>query len=554
MERYKLRLLALVALLTLFAAACGQGGGEPGGDTEPADDATDVEASEPAEPTEPEAAGTSDVLVVGTTEIPSTLDPAEVYELMGSNFLANTQETLVRLKPGTDEVEGALAESWEVSPDAKTYTFKLREGVTFHDGSDLTSEDVKYSLERAVNVNHPDGASFLLGNIESIETPDDTTVIINTAASNVTFLARLAYTVAGIIPSDSDVYPAAPKKQLTGPDGLPAGEDADKFVVKDQIVGSGPYELTEYSPDTGGTLEANPDYWGTAPLTPTIKIQFFEDSAQMTNALRNGEIDLNINDLGPAERTALEGTEGVTVERGEGGRIRYIILDTTKKPFDDPAVRQAMSAAIDRQRIVDEVFEGAAEPIFSMIPPSYAASKDYMSEIELPAELPGAPIDLELWYPLNKYGDTEPDVGETIARSLNESGLFNVTTKSADYASEYSNNLGVGSPYGAYLLGWYPDYIDPDDYIEPFYFSGGFIGHYKSDQMDKLIAAEQAETDEAARAEIFDEIQQLAADDMPFIPLYQEVPHAYFVEGVEGVEFSIDVAQQARWFLLSKSE
>ena len=142
------------------------------------------------------------------------------------------------------------------------------------------------------------------------------------------------------------------------------------------------------------------------------------------------------------------------------------------------------------------MFEGVGEPIYSMIPPSYEAYKPYFEDIEAP-EIDGAPLDIELWYPLNKYGDTEPDVGEQLARALNDSGLFNVTTKSADYDSEYSNNLGVGSPYGAYLLGWYPDYIDPDDYIYPFYLSSGFIGHYKDDEMDKLIKAEQAETDEA---------------------------------------------------------
>src|SRR3712207_869015 len=114
----------------------------------------------------------------------------------------------------------------------------------------------------------------------------------------------------------------------------------------------------------------------------TVKVQFFESAAQMTNALKNGEIDLNINDLGPAERTALESTEGVTVEQGEGGRIRYIIINVNKPPFDDIKVRQAMAAAIDRQKLIDEVFEGAGEPIYSMIPPSYEASKPYFEEVE----------------------------------------------------------------------------------------------------------------------------------------------------------------------------
>ena len=550
----RVRWFALVALMALLVAACGGGteGTGTSGESETTGSETGSETGGESEAAE--GGSTADLLVVGTTEKPSTLDPAEAYELMASNFLFSTTEQLVRLKPGTDELEGGIAESWEISDDATEFTFKLREGVKFHDGSDLTSEDVKYSLERSRDINHPDGAAFLVAPITKIDTPDDYTVKITIADPNVTFIKSLAYTVGSIIPSDSDTYPAKPGKLLGKAGEPPSGEQADKFITKDQIVGSGPYQLTDYSPDTGGTLEAFPDYWGEAPVTPTVKVQFFESAAQMTNALKNGEIDLNINDLGPAERASLEQTEGVTVEAGEGGRIRYIIIDTEKKPFDDVNVRRAMAASIDRQKIIDEVFEGAGEPIYSMIPPSYEAYKPYFEDLEAPESLPGEPVDIDLWYPLNKYGDTEPDLGEQLGRQLNDSGFFNVTTKSADYDSEYSNNLGKGSPYGAYLLGWYPDYIDPDDYIYPFYLSTGFIGHYRDPDMDKLIKQEQREPDEAKRVEIFDEIQKKAAEDVPFIPLYQETPNAYYLEGVTGVEFSIDVAQQARWWLIGKSE
>jgi peptide/nickel transport system substrate-binding protein len=269
----------------------------------------------------------------------------------------------------------------------------------------------------------------------------------------------------------------------------------------------------------------------------------------MANALRNGEIDMNINDFGPADRAALEGEDGITIAQGEGGRIRYMVLDVNAAPFDDAAVRRTMSATIDRQRIIDEVFEGVGTPIYSMVPPAYPASVDDMSG--LTAEVEG-PIDIELWYPLNKYGDTEPDVAETIARSMNESGVFNVTTQSSDWAAEYSNNLNTGA-YSAYLLGWYPDYIDPDDYIEPFYHSERtFIGFYENQDMNDLIDAEQAETDAAAREAIFADIQELAATDMPMIPLYEESFTSYAASDLSGVENSVDIAGQARWFLISR--
>jgi peptide/nickel transport system substrate-binding protein len=493
--------------------------------------------------------GDAAILVVGTVEKPSTIDPADVYEKMASDFLFNSTDRLVELEPGTGDAVAGLAESWEISDDGLTYTFALRDGVTFQDGTDLTSEDVKWSLERSLNINHPDGASFLIAGITGIETPDELTVEITLDAPNVTFLSRLAYTVATILPSDGDVY-TAPDAKLEGPDGGPAAaEDADAFIVGDTIVGSGPYQVTSYNADQGATFEAWDGYWGEAPLIPEVRVQFFETTAQMATALENGEIDMNVNDFGPAERSALEAADGVSVEQGAGGRIRYIVFDVTQEPFTDPAVLRTISATVDRQRIIDDVFEGVGTPIYSMVPPAYPASSAAAEGLE--AEVEG-PIEFDLWIPLNKYGDTEPDVGETIARSLNESGIFEVTVQSSDWAAEYSNNLNTGA-YAAYTLGWYPDYIDPDDYIEPFYHSERtFIGFYDSADMDALIEAEQAETDADARAAIFQEIQELAATDSPIVPLYEETFVGYFLDDLTGVEHSMDIAGQARWYLIGR--
>ncbi len=527
MQIRRMRWAAAVVAASLLATACGSD-----------DPTTDGESNAPTEGAE--------LLVVGTTEKPSTIDPAKVYEKMASDFLFNTTDRLVALEPGSGDAVPGVAESWDISEDGLTYTFTLRDGVTFQDGSVLDSEDVKWSLERSLNINHPDGATFLIGGIQSIETPDALTAVITIDAPNVTFLSRLAYTVATILPSDSDVY-TAPEEAIADV----TVEAADAFMQESTIVGSGPYKLTEYDPDTGATLEAWDGYWGTAPLIPTVKIQFFETTAQMASALEAGEIDVNINDMGPAERTALEAADGVTVEIGDGGRTRYIVLDVTAAPFDRPEVRQAMAAAIDRQRIIDDVFEGAGQPMFSMVPSGFPVAEDFISGAT--ADLGDEVVDIELWYPLNKYGDTEADVAESIARSLNESGNFNVTTQPADWAAEYSGNLNNGV-YSAYLLGWYPDYIDADDYIEPFYHSERtFIGFYNSPEMDALIEAEQNETDLAARNAIFSDIQKLAAADMPFIPLYESSAVAYYADGVTGVENSVDVAIAARWYLINKA-
>ncbi len=530
------RLLLLLTAFALIAAACG------GGTT--ATDAGGAATEEAAGATEA-AAGDASTLVVGSIEVPGHLDPARVYELYASNILFNTTNRLVEFQPGTGEIGPGLAESWEISEDGKTYTFTLREGVTFHDGSEMTSEDVKWSLERSLNINHPDGASFLIAGVESIETPDDQTVVITIAEENSTFLSRLNYTVASVLPSDGDVY-QAPDQALEEP----SQQEADEFLNDQEIIGTGPYQLTSYTPGESLTLEAFPDYWGDAPAIDTVQVQFFEDSAQMKNAMDAGEIDFNYNEFGPAERAALEQTEGVNVLEEEGGQIRYMVLDVNQEPYNDPAVRRALSAAIDRQRIVDEVFEGAGLPLYSMIPSNFDVAADYVSDIQ--ADVPEG-TTIELWYPLNKYGDTEADVAETIARSLSEAG-FEVTTKSADWAAEYSNNLNNGT-YAAYLLGWYPDYLDPDDYIEPFYSKDGFIGFYSNPAMEELIDQEQQqEIGSTERAQTFDEIQQLAAEDMPYIPLFSRGQTAYFRDTVQGVEDTLTPAQQTWYYVLSKTD
>jgi peptide/nickel transport system substrate-binding protein len=230
------------------------------------------------------------------------------------------------------------------------------------------------------------------------------------------------------------------------------------------------------------------------------------------------------------------------------------VFDVTQEPFTDPAVRRTMAALIDRERIVEEAFQGQAQPLFSMLPESYGASRDYMSDLEPELEGVEDPIEFELWYPADRYTN-QAQVAEVITRSLNESGLFNVTTNTAEWATEYSTHLTDGA-YGAFLLGWYPDYVDPHSFIEPFYHSQrGLFGYYANDAMDTLIdEAQEVEQGSAERDEIYDEIQQLAAEDMPFIPLYSEGQEAYFDERVQGVEDTLGPAQQTWFYVLSLQE
>ncbi|MQA83428.1 MAG: hypothetical protein GEV03_02045 [Streptosporangiales bacterium] len=524
------RLIATLAIggaLSLVAAACGGGGeGEEGGGG----------------------------LIVGTTDTVNTLDPAKCYNYYCSNILFNVGETLVSYDPKTSELAPKLAaEMPEISDDGKTYTFKLRDGVTFHDGSEMTSEDVKFSLERANWMTHPEGAGFLLDGIESIETPDPLTAVIQLAEPDITFGSKLAYATATIVPSDK--YPAPEEK-------LPADADPASYeeYVHEDLVGTGPYRIEDFRENQSITLAAYDKYWGTKPKSQNVLVQFFEKSSQMQAALQSGEIDVAFRHLTTEQRESLQGNENIKTVEGAGASIRYLVFNPRLKPIDDPNVRKAIAAAVDRQRIIDDVFGGAGEPLYTMVPPDFEGSEPAFQEAyqgKKPSDFVNGKVKLTLWYSTDHYGDTEPALAQTIARTLEESGSFDVTLKSTEWA-QFSEEAypGKSGQYPVFLLGWYPDYLDVDDYLAPFYHStSSFLRMYDNPKMDQLIDEEiSAEDPEAqSRLQTFGEIQQLAAEDVPTLPLFVETPYAFVQSNVQGVDGTMGPEQIFRYYLMSKA-
>ena len=464
----------------------------------------------------------------------------------------NAGEGLVGFQPGETEVSPQLAEEIDVSDDGLTYTFTLREGVTFHDGSELTSEDVKFSLERAINMNHPQGAAFLIAGIESIDTPDELTVEITLAEPNITFLSRLAYATGTILPSEGH-YPAPDAAVEADEEQLEAA--ADEFV-QEEFIGTGPYRVAEFRENESLTLETFEDYWGEAPRNDRVMVRFFQTSSQMKLALENGEIDVAYRDLSPDERQDLEGQDGIQVVEGDGASIRYLVINPLLEPGDDPDVRRAIAAAMDRERIVEDVFAGAATPLYSMIPTGFEEYQPYFEQYNDadPSDFIDEPVSFTLYYGGEHYGPTEASLAQTIERTLEETELFDVELVSTEWAQFTTEAWpGESGQYEVFLLGWYPDYFDADDYIEPFYACDSFLAMYCEEEVDQLIEAEQQVTDAASeeRREIFDQIQERVAEDAPLIPLFENVPFVFAQEGVQGLEETMDPVQIFRYYLLS---
>lgn len=528
----------VLLVLVLVAGACG-GDGDSGG-------ATDGSGAR------------ADTIVIGTTDsLQNSFDPAQSYDYFGGEVISNTAETLLTYAPNATEPSPLLAARMPgVSPDGLTYTFELRPGVKFHDGTPVDSLAVKFSLERArdFGAKNPEAAGFLLSGIEAIETPSPATVVIRLSEPNVTFPARIAYNVAAI------VSPTAYKDDvLTGSE---EGREVTARYKTDTIVGTGPYKLVSYKEKESLAFEANPDYWGEVAKTKRILVRLFDKSSALKLALQNGEIDIAFRSLQPDESASFKDRPGFKLIEGEGPGIRYITFNVTAKPWDDPDLRRALASAVDRKAVVDEVLKGTANPLTSMIPATFPTHEPKWAELygttpnkeAVERHLAAAgtvdgKVEIDFWYSPTHYGDTEAAVAEVISRSLEATGRFDVTISNVEWA-EYGEKRRAGE-MPVFLMGWYPDYLDPDDYLEPFADPDIFDpAKWEDPKMLDLVHAQQRELDPAKRAGIIKEAQAYMADQAPYVPVFQISQFAATTDAISGVV--LDPIQIFRYWLLEK--
>lgn len=523
------KLWALLMALMLLAAACGGDDDAPSGDGDPG--------------------GASDATIIhGTTDQPISYDPAGSYDLPSWNVIYNVYEGLLTIPPGGNTPEPALAESCEYE-DPSTFTCTLREGVTFHDGSDFGPEDVVASFKRNISINDPNGACSLLGALapcgewsDDAITTEGNTVTFHLTRDDATFPFILTTGTGAIAPSE---YPA------------------NDLQADASTAGTGPYSVAEYRPGEQTVLEANPDYWGDPPANGRVIIQYFDASSALKLAVEQGEVDIAYRSLTPTEIGDLEGNDAVEVVKGNGTEIRYLVFNTSLEPYDQVEVRQAIAATIDREAIVENVYNETVQPLYTMVPEglpghspafeeAFGAVPDLGAAEQLLADAGiETPLELEIWWTPSHYGDSSADEYTEIKRTLEDSGLFTVNLKSTEW-DQYSTSAFTDQ-YPAYQLGWFPDYPDADNYLTPFYSKDSFLGiHYNNKEVNDLLAEQAASTDPAEREAIFQQIQEIAAVDVPIVPIWQGEQVGVTQPGISGVEDTFDPSFQFRYWLISK--
>jgi len=552
MNRKTLLILGILVLaFGLVLAACQQ-------PTEAPPEAPTEEAAAPTEevaaPTEepvateaPEEAETpaeESVLVIGTTDSWSSFESAWVYSFHDWELFHQCADGLLNVVPGTaGEVAPALAESYDVSEDGTEYTFHLREGVVFPDGTPLNADAVVFSLERIGPINEAEGenAGFLYtAYVDSVEKIDDMTV-------KVTF---------------NDTYPFAPQLIATNPWKIlnPNKWSATEAGTTNTACGIGPYVLTSFTEGEEAIFEKNPTYYGEPAKTDKIIVRYFADSPTMALALKNGEIDVAWKSLAPADLNALQSEEGIKVETAGGTEIRYIVYNSTTPPFDDPKVRLGLAQLINREELTDLGWQGTKLPLYSMVPPgflghkpSYEGTEDVEAGKALLAEAgfdENNKLVMDLWYSPTHYGDTEADVAAVLKQQLEASGVVEANLQFLEWAAYRDAGRAGELPFS--LLGWYPDYLDPDNYTNVFAHSpAAWSGSFFSDpKMDELLEAQAGELDQNKRIQILEEIQDYWVEQSPFVPLAQGKLFIATQDNVQGV--ILDPIALLHYFLLEK--
>ncbi|MDT0157840.1 ABC transporter substrate-binding protein [Microbacterium sp. ARD32] len=499
-------------------------------------------------------------IIVGTTDKIVSLDPAGSYDNGSFAVMNQIYPFLMNSKYGTAEVTPDIAESADFTSPTE-YTVKLKSGLKFANGHELTSSDVKFSFDRMVKINDPQGPASLLGNLASVAAPDDTTVVFTLKAGNDQIWPLILSSPAAPI-IDEEVF------------------DADAVTPDDTIVDgdafAGQYTIDSYKVNELVSYKPNPDYKGVlgAAENSGVQTKYYADASNLKLAIGNGDIDVAFRSLSATDVEDLKGNDKVQVVDGPGGEIRYIVFNFDTMPFGaktaeaDPAkalaVRQAMADLIDREAVAKNVYKDTFAPLYSYVPQGMPGATEPLKDMygdgsgapdvdKATKTLADAgvttPVTLKLQYNGDHYGPSSGDEYAAYKTQLEQGGLFKVDLQQTEWV-QYSDDR-TKDVYPLYQLGWFPDYSDADNYLSPFFLKENFLGnHYDNAAVNDAIVKEQTETDADKRLDQIGQIQEMVAKDLSTLPILQGKQVAVVGKDVQGT--TLDASFKFRYAPLKK--
>jgi len=485
------------------------------------------------------------VLVVGQIAEPKSLDPHAVTAVNDFRILMNVYDGLVRYRNGTLEVEPALATSWTIGEDGTEYTFELRDGVEFHDGTPFNAQAVEFNFDRMLDESHPYHdtgpfpLAFFFSAVEDVEAVDGDTVKFTLKEPYAPFLSNLAY------PTGLIVSPEAVKKH-----GADFGRNPS---------GTGPFAFAEWEANAKVAVTRNEHYWDGAPSLDAVVFRPITDANTRVAEMLSGGIDVMV-EIPPDSVSTFDGN-GFTLHEQAGPHVWFLILNAKEGPFSDRRVRQAVNYAIDKKALVENVLQGTAQIAAGPTPPAFAWA--YNDALEPYPHDPGkaralieesghAGASLTFYVTEGGSGMLDPvAMGAAIQADLAKVG-FDVKIETYEWNTFLGKvNPGLEGKADMAEMAWMTN--DPDTL--PFLAlrtgawpdKGGFnSGYYSNPKVDALLEAARGSTDQAERARLYKEMQEIVHDDAPWAFIANWKQNAAIADVVSGFQL------QPSFFLLLK--
>ncbi|SHI18224.1 peptide/nickel transport system substrate-binding protein [Sporobacter termitidis DSM 10068] len=434
-------IIALVSLLTLTAC----GGTTPAPSSSP--------SASPSAPANTDAANLADTLTFAQGAEPRGLDPALVDDGESSKVIVNIYEGLLKYAKDSTALEPCLATSWKVSDDGLTYTFELRQGVKFQDGTDFNAEAVKYNIERQMPGNATTDmtyADFVYGYVTKVEAPDTYTVVVTLKDKNTPFLSNLAMSMAA---------PMVSPKALQENNGS----------VMEKPVGTGPYSFDRWDKGQDVVLVRNDNYWGDKAKTQNVIFRFISDNSARVVALTNGEVDM----IDGIDATVIDQLKsaGMTVDQPDGMNTNYMAYNVDSPIFSNAENRKAVSEAVNVPELVQSLYQGYASPADTILP-SFVPG--FSSDIKQVAYNPDdaktilskngvTAVHIITYSNVRPYNTANGDVLATAIQGYLSKVNVTATIDSYDWTT-YKEKVKAGD-FDIAFYGWTGDNGDPDNFM-----------------------------------------------------------------------------------------